>query len=142
MVANPLSDDFDELVDFDQVKKWARAGLKDPELIAIKMGVPFSVFEMCMDDVRLAIREAMADLSIESVRQIRENAASGDFQAQKYILQNVDESWSDRKETVTKHEVDISKLPSLEDMFRKGIEALEHRNEKTIDGEFREIDND
>lgn len=127
----------DELVDFDLVTQYAKAGLKDPELIALKMGVPYSIFEMCLDDVELAIKRGHADLALEQVTAIRQNAMDGDFQAQKYILQNVDDSYSDRKETVNKYEFDASTLPKLDDMFHKGLENLP---EKIIEGEHKEIE--
>ena len=130
----------DELVNLDLVTKYAQAGLKDPELIALKMGIPYSVFEMCIDEVEKAIKMGHADLALEQITAIRQNAVNGDFQAQKYILQNVDDSYSDRKETVNKYEFDASALPALDEMFKKGLESIP--KEKLIEGEHKVIDDD
>ena len=127
----------DELVDFDLVTKYAQAGLKDPQLIALKMGVPYSIFEMCIEQVEMAIKKGHADLALEQVSAIRQNAMDGDFQAQKYLLQNIDDTYSDRKETVNKYEFDATTLPKLDEIFHKGLENLP---EKIIEGEHKEIE--
>lgn len=136
-----LSSSDDELVDFKLVQKYAKAGLKDPKMIALKMGVPFSVFEMCMDDIEMSIKLGHADLAIESIAQIRGNAEQGDFQAQKYILQNVDETYSDRRETTTNHNHTLD-MPALGELFAKGIKQLEDHQAKgkLIEGESRIVD--
>lgn len=138
-----LSSDEDELVDFDLVQKYAKLGLKDPEIIALKMGVPYSVFEMCMDDIEKAMKLGHVDLVLDSISQIKDNAEQGDFQAQKYILQNLDDSYSDRKETTTNHNHKVD-MPPLGELFADGIKQLEAKQakdkEKLIEGESKVID--
>ena len=136
-----MSSDEDELVDFDLVRRYAERGLKDPEMIALKMGVPYSVFEMCIDEVNKAIKMGHVDLALDSIDQIKQNAQQGDFQAQKYILQNVDDSYSDRKETNSNHNYQLD-MPAIGELFAQGIRQLEEHKakEKLIEGESRVID--
>ena len=59
-------------------------------------------------------------MALEQIESIRQNASDGDFQAQKYMLQNVDDTYSDRKETVNKYEFDVTSLPKLDEIFHDG----------------------
>ena len=141
-------DEESELINYEEITKYAMEGLKNPVMIAHAMGHPVKWFiDSYKEQVDLAIERGLALLALETTRQIKENARSGDFQAQKYILQNIDDSWSDRKEIVNRNEIDIKGLPSLREMFNAGIEhkrpetkPIEKEiNPRVIEGEVIEV---
>ena len=136
-------DDDESLIDYDAVSTYAKAGLKNPRMIAHAMGLPVEWFEETYkEEVELAIERGLAQLALETTDQIRRSAANGDFQAQKYIIQNIDDTWSDRKEVVEKKEFDFGELPALTELFKAGLPAPEETQEKEvnppIEGEYQE----
>ena len=137
----------EDLINFDEVSELAQSGMKNPRHIALLMGVDFEIFEAEKDRVQMAIDRGLARLNLEQVTNLRAAAQSGDFQAQKYLLQNIDDDWRDKKDVTNHNEVDPSALPSLVDLFKIGVEqgrAIEHDRQekevggKTLDGDFEE----
>lgn len=135
-----LEDDDESLIDYGMVSDLAKAGLKNPRMIAHTMNLPVEWFEETYkEEVDLAIERGLALLALETTDQIRRSASNGDFQAQKYILQNIDNTWSDRKEVVEKKEFSVAELPLLTELFNEGLPKLEEKEINSIDGEFKEV---
>jgi len=136
-------DDSPEAIDYDVVTMLAKCGLKNPVMIAHKMNLPVEWFtDVHKEKVDLAIERGLADLVLETTGQIRKNAQQGDFNAQKYVLQNVDPTWTDKREVVNKNEVDITTLPLMYDLFRKGLELQKEKEVNVIEGESEAIEPD
>ena len=136
-------DEFDDdTINYDEVSAYAKAGLKNPRMIAHAMGLPVDWFlEIHKEAVDLAIERGLAHLALETTAQIRTSAREGDFQAQKYILQNIDDTWTDKREVINKNEIDIKGLPSLNELFSAGLTASNKEKligKEPIDGEFTE----
>ncbi|MCP4443090.1 MAG: hypothetical protein GY810_29640 [Aureispira sp.] len=131
-------DDDVEPIDYTVVSALAKDGLKNPRMIAHAMGLPVDWFtDTYKTKVELAIERGLSTLVMETTDQIRANAAAGDFQSQKYILQNIDETWTDKREVVNKNEFDIAALPNLRELFNQGIaDAREEKVVNSIDGEI------
>jgi len=133
----------DEPIDYDVVSHYARNGAKTPKVIAHLMDLPVEWFtDVYKEKVELAMERGLAQLSFEVIGQMRQGAIDGDFQAQKYILQNVDEAWSDKREVINKNEIDIASLPNLRELFAKGISSVrkEVKEEKEINSIEGELD--
>jgi len=128
-----------EAIDYRTVSSLAREGLKNPRLIAHAMDLPMHWFtDVYKEKVDLAIERGLSELVFETTGQIRQNARDGDFQAQKYILQNIDETWTDKKEIINRNEIDIKGLPPLHQLFAIGNEPTKEKDEKVIEGEYDE----
>ena len=136
-------DEFDEeVIDYDTISEYAKAGLKNPRMIAHAMGLPVDWFtDVHKEAVDLAIERGLAYLALETTGQIRQSAKDGDFQAQKYILQNIDETYTDKREVVNRNEIDIKGLPSLNQLFSEGLTLVQKEkliSKDPIDGEYTE----
>jgi len=146
-VYDRLNDDDDDVepIDYTIVSHYAKEGLKNPRMIAHAMGLPVDWFtNIYKDKINLAIERGLAELAFETTGQVRENAREGDFQAQKYILQNIDPTWTDKKEVVNTNEIDIKSLPSLRELFQTGLDdmrdkLLEEKAVNSIEGEANEV---
>ena len=137
-----LDEDDESLIDYQLVSDLAKGGLKNPRMIAHAMGLPVEWFEETYkEEVELAIERGLAQLAIETTNLIRRSAANGDFQAQKYILQNIDPEWTDRREVVEKKEFAVEDLPLLTELFNRGLPQPQPEEKEVnppIDGEFKE----
>jgi hypothetical protein len=141
-------DDDDALIDYDQVTELAMNGIKNRKQIAHLLDIDPDIVEQNKEQVDLAIERGHAQLVMNVIAQMRVNAAKGDFQAQKYLLQNLDETWTDKREVVNHNTIDPNSLPSLTDLFRAGVEAgkqsaIESKSDEkevnpAVDGEFEE----
>lgn len=129
----------DDLIDFDQVTEYAMSGVKNPKMIAHLMGVPVELFDDEKERVELAIERGLANLVMATVGQLRLSAAKGDFQAQKYLLQNIDDSWADKREVKNTSEFDPLALPGLMGIYKIGIEeGKKLKHEKSINGSYKD----
>ena len=134
-----LDNDDESLIDYDAVSQHAKAGLKNPRMIAHVMGFPVEwAEETYKEEIDLAIERGLALLALETTDQIRRSASQGDFQAQKYILQNIDQTWTDRREVVEKKEFAVEDLPLLTELFKQGLPAPQEKDITPIEGEFEE----
>ena len=138
-----LDEDDGDVIDYDQVTELAKAGLKNPRMIAHTLGLPVKWFtDTYKEKVDLAIERGLAYLILDTTAQVKKSAKQGDFAAQKYILQNMDDTWSDRKEIKNTTEIDIKGLPTLTDLFQKGLEdipkIISDNSNDSIEGEFTE----
>lgn len=109
-------DNLDDPIDYEEVSQYAKAGVKNPRVIANVMGFPVEwALDTYSEEVEAAIDRGLAMLSMEMTQLVRTSAERGDFAAQKYLLQNIDEEWTD-KTTIDKN-VNVKAMPSLQDLL-------------------------